>query len=373
MNKIFKIVLILFLVGGTGFAAYFFIESNSKSVEVFETENPYITSIENKTVATGKVVPEDEVDVVPQVSGILHKLYVEEGDVIKTGDLIAKIKVVPNESTLNGAEGRVKNAEIVLRNAKLEYDRNKALYDKGIIASRAFHAAELTYHQAEQSLQNARNDYKIIKEGTVGGGTANTQIRATVSGTILEIPVEEGVQVIESNNFNPGTTIATIADLTKMIFEGKVDEADVSKLKMAMPLGINLAAFEDKEFKAMLKFIAPKGTEEAGAVQFTIKGDVYLDEGFYIRAGYSANASMVLDKKDSILAINEILLQFDKETEDPYVEVETSEQVFERRDVTLGISDGIKVEILEGLTEEDKIKVWNKTEPIKKDDKSKKG
>ncbi|MFY0628173.1 MAG: efflux RND transporter periplasmic adaptor subunit [Reichenbachiella sp.] len=372
MNKILKYLLITFLLGGVGFATYFFIESNNKPAEVYETENPYITSIENKTVATGKVVPEDEVDIVPQLSGILDKLYVEEGDVIKTGDLIAKIKVVPNESTLNSAQGRVKNAQIVLRNAKKDFDRNKTLYDKGIIASQAFNNAELSYHQAEQGLENAMNDYKIIKEGTAGGGTANTKIRATVSGTILDIPVEEGVQVIESNNFNAGTTIATIADLTKMIFEGKVDEADVSKLKMDMPLGINLAAFQDKEFQAKLKFIAPKGTEESGAVQFTIKGDVYLDDGFFIRAGYSANASMVLDKRDSILAINEILLQFDKETEEPYVEIEATEQVFERRDVKLGISDGIKVEILEGLTKEDKVKVWNKTEPVKKDKEEKK-
>ena len=369
MNKLLKIFIILILLGGTGFATHYFVSTNSKDIEVFETESPYKTEIETKTVATGKVVPEDEVEIVPQLSGILDKLYVEEGDIINTGDLIAKIKVVPNEASLNSAIGRVKNAEIVLSNAKIEYDRNKKLFDKGIIASQAFNNAELSYSQAKQGLENAKSDLKVIKEGTRGEGTANTRIRATVSGTILQIPVEEGDQVIESNNFNAGTTIATIADLTKMIFEGKVDEADVGKLKIGMPLQISLAAIKDKEFDAKLKFIAPKGTEESGAVQFTIKGDVYLDEGYFIRAGYSANASIVLEKKEDILAVNEILLQFDKETEEPYVEVETENQKFERRDIELGISDGIKVEIISGLTEEDKIKVWNKTEPKKKEGK----
>lgn len=367
MKNVLKYAAIVFVLGGVGFATSFFVQSNSKAVETFETETAFITTIENKTVATGKVVPEDEVEIVPQLSGILDRLYVEEGDVVQTGDLIAVIKVVPNEASLNSARGRVKNAEIVLKNAKIEYDRNKALFDKGIIASQAFNNSELTYSQALQSLENAQSDLTIIREGTVGTGSANTHIRATVTGTILQIPVEEGDQVIESNNFNAGTTIATIADLTKMIFEGKVDEADVGKLKIGMPLTISLAAIKDKEFEAKLKFIAPKGTEESGAVQFTIKGDVYLDEGYYIRAGYSANASMVLEKKDSILAINEVVLQFDKETEDPYVEIETGEQLFERRDLKLGISDGIKVEVLEGITKEDKIKIWNKTEPIKRD------
>ncbi len=367
MKKILKIFIILIIMGGVGFAAYYFVSTNSKDVETYSTETAFITNIENETVATGKVVPENEVVIVPQLSGILDKIYVEEGDQIKTGDLIAKIKVVPNEASLNSAIGRVKNAEIVLANAKIEYDRNKTLFDKGIIASQAFNNAELSYSQAKQSLENAKSDLKVIKEGTRGSGTANTQVRATVSGTILDIPVEEGHQVIESNNFNAGTTIATIADLTKMIFEGQVDEADVGKLRIGMPLTISLAAIPNKEFEAKLKFIAPKGTEESGAVQFVIKGDVYLDKGYFIRAGYSANASMVLERRDSILAINEILLQFDKETEQPFVEVEVADQKFERRDLKLGLSDGIKVEIDSGITKDDKIKVWNKTEPVKRE------
>lgn len=367
MKKSIKTILIIIAVAGVGFATFFFIKSNSKTVEDFATETPFTSTIERKTVATGKVVPEVEVEIKPQLSGILDELFVDEGDLIQTGDLIAKIRVVPNESALNLARGNVRNAEIVLDNAELEFERSKALHEKGLISDQAFNNAQLAHSQARQNLTNAQNDLRIIKEGTAGAGTTNTEIRATVSGTILEIPIEEGDQVIESNNFNPGSTIATIADLSKMIFEGKVDEADVAKLEIGMPLTINLAAIADQEFEATLRFIAPKGTEESGAVQFTIKGDVSLDEHTFVRAGYSANASMVLERKENVLAIKEVLLQFDKETEQPYVEVQTDEQKFERRDVKLGISDGIQVEIRSGIDKDDKIKVWNKTEPLKKE------
>ena len=177
--------------------------------------------------------------------------------------------------------------------------------------------------------------------------------------------MKEGDQVIESNSFNAGTTIAIIADLKKMIFEGKVDEAEVGRLAIGMPLAVNLGAIQDKTFDAKLKFIAPKGNEEQGAVQFKIEGDLTLDDDFFVRAGYSANASLILEKKDSILAISEALLQFDKKTQQPFVEVEVGDQKFERKDITIGISDGVNVEIVEGITLEEKIKVWNKTEAKK--------
>lgn len=367
MKKFLKYFGIAVVVLGVLFAAAYFTKTNSRSPIVYETETAFVTSIEKKTVATGKVIPDVEVMVKPQISGIIDKILVEEGAKVKTGDLIAKIKVVPNEQALVSAKGRVSNAQIALNNAKIEYDRNKTLFDKGVVSNQEFLNIELTYNQAKQELQNARNDYRIIRMGSAGGSsTANTNIRATVSGTVLEIPVKEGDQVIQSNNFNDGTTIATIADLSKMIFEGKVDEAEVGKLQLGMPLKISLGAIQDKEFDAELNFVAPKGIEEQGAVQFKIEGDVALDEAFFIRAGYSANASLILEKKDSILAIKEALLQFDKEDEKPYVEVQTGEQKFERRAIEIGISDGINVEILSGLSEEDKIKVWNKTEPKKK-------
>ncbi|WP_136466078.1 efflux RND transporter periplasmic adaptor subunit [Flagellimonas onchidii] len=367
MKKILKWVGLAVLVFGALWAATFFIKSNSKSAVTYETHKPFISSIEKKTVATGKVIPEDEIEIKPQISGIIDKIYLEEGVKVKAGDLIAVIKVVPNEQSLNQAAGRVRNAELALNNAKIEYERNKGLFEKGVISSQDFNNQQLTYDQAQQELKNSRADYQIIRRGSAGGSaSANTNIRATVTGTILEIPVEEGDQVIQSNNFNDGTTIASIADLGKMIFEGKVDEGEVGKLELGMPLKISLGAIEDKEFDANLKFIAPKGVEEAGAVQFKIEGDVAVEDDFLIRAGYSANASLTLEKKDSILVIPEALLQFDKETDKPYVEIATGEQKFERRDIEIGISDGINVEIVSGLDESDEVKQWNKTEPIKK-------
>ena len=367
--KILKYLAIGTAVLGVLFAAAFFIKSNSKPAIQFETETIFITSIEQKTVATGKVVPEDEVAIKPQISGIIDAILVEEGDVVRAGDLLARIKVVPNEQSLNSARGRVKNAQIILKNANVEYKRNKALFDKGIISSQDFNNIELRYNQALQEVSNAESDLQIIRLGSSGGSaSANTNIRATVSGTVLESPIKEGDQVIQSNTFNAGTTIATIADLKKMIFEGKIDEAEVGKLYQDMPLKISLGAIQDKEYDAKLKFIAPKGNEEQGTVQFRIEGVVFLDSDFFIRAGYSANASIVLEKKDSIPAIREALFQFNKETEEPYVEVQIDDHKFEKRDVEIGISDGINVEILSGISKEDKIKVWNKTEPLKKGD-----
>lgn len=364
--KILKYIGIALVIFGALFATAYFIKTNNKSTIEYETETPMISDIERKTVVTGKVIPEDEVEIKPQIQGIIEGLFVEEGDLVKTGDLLAKIKVVPNEQNLNSAKGRLQNSKIVLRNSKIEFDRNKDLLEKGIIAKQQFQNIELQYNQSIQNVKNAESDLEIIRSGSAGGAaSANTNIRATVPGTILEIPVEEGFQVIASNSFNAGTTIATIADMNKMIFEGKVDEAEVGKLRVGMPLKVSLGAIEDQILDAKLKFIAPKGNEEQGAVQFIIEADLFLKDSIFIRAGYSANASLVLERKDSIMVVSESLLQFDRKTEKPYVEVLTGEQKFEKRDIKIGISDGINVEVLSGLSLEDKIKVWNKTEPIK--------
>jgi len=358
----------LFALGfGILFSIAFFVKSNSTSAIQYETQTLITATIEDKIVATGKVLPEDEVNVVPQIAGIIQELYVEEGDEISTGDLIAKIKVVPNEQTLNSAEGRVKSAQIVMNNSKIEYERNKVLYEKEIISEQDFNSATLRYNQDMQNLSNAKSDLQIIKLGSSGGSTiTNTNVRATVSGTILEIPVEEGDQVIQANTFNAGTIIATIADLNKMIFEGLVDEGEVGKLKVDMPLVVTLGAIEGKEYEAKLRLIAPKGTEVAGAIQFKIEGEVYLDDEYVVRAGYSANASIVANKKEDVLAISEALLQYDSKTKKPYVEIETSSQKFERKNVKLGISDGVNAELISGVSKTDKIKVWNRTEPDKR-------
>ncbi|TMU54354.1 efflux RND transporter periplasmic adaptor subunit [Flagellimonas algicola] len=371
MNKYVKYGLITIVSVGILGAVVYFLKQNSTPTQIYETESLERKDIVNKVIVTGKVIPEDEINIKPQISGIIDKIHLEEGVDVKAGDLIAVIKVVPNEQSLNQAAGRVRNAELALNNAKIEFDRNKALFDKGVISSQDFNNQQLTYDQAVQELTNSRADYQIIRKGSAGGSSsANTNIRATVSGTILEIPVEEGDQVIQSNNFNDGTTIATIADMNKMIFEGEVDEAEVGKLSVGMPLEISLGALEKNKFDAELKFIAPKGVEEEGAVQFKIEGDLVVNDSTYVRAGYSANASIVLEEKKDVLAIKEALLQFDKETEKPYVEVEVSENEFERKELELGVSDGIDVEVVSGIEEGDKIKVWNKLEKKSDEDDS---
>ncbi|MBS9460793.1 efflux RND transporter periplasmic adaptor subunit [Flagellimonas sp. 389] len=363
MNKYLKYGLIGILCIGILYAIVYFLKQNSTPTQLYKTESLEKKDIVNKVIVTGKVIPEDEINIKPQISGIIDKIHLEEGAKVNAGDLIAVIKVVPNEQSLYQAQGRVRNAELALNNAKMEYDRNKTLYDKGVVSNQDYTNQKLTYEQAQQELKNARGDYQIIRRGSIGGSTAaNTNIRATVSGTILEIPVKEGDQVIQSNNFNDGTTIATIADMTKMIFEGEVDEAEVGKLHLGMPLEINLGALEKDKFNAKLKFIAPKGVETEGAVQFKIEGDLVVSDSTYVRAGYSANASIVLEEKKDVLTLKEALLQFDKDTEQPYVEVETGENEFERKELELGVSDGIDVEIVSGLEEDAKIKVWNKLE-----------
>ena len=355
---------IIFSIIGIAFITVLvmFAKTNKQANEEFETEKAFKATIIDKTVATGKVMPLEEVEIKPQISGIIDKIYVEEGAKVKKGDLIAKVRVVPNEQALIGAKGRVSKAKLQVDNARIIYDRNKKLYQNGVISKRDFESFELTYNQAKQDLQNAENDYQIIRRGFTGsGGTANTNIRATTSGMILEIPVKEGYQVIQSNNFNAGTTIASIADMSKMIFEGKVDEAEVGKLNEGVIIDVILGAIDDKKFPAKLNFIAPKGTEEGGAVQFKIKAEMTLDESYFVRAGYSANAEIVLEQKDSVLSIKEALLLFDKETENPYVEVKIGEQEFEKREIELGLSDGVNVEIISGIDEDDEIKIWNKT------------
>lgn len=373
MNKTVRIILVLVGIIALAFVLKYFKDANSKDIVDYKVEEPFYTSINTKAVATGKLNPEEEVELKPQISGIVDKIVVEEGDVVKKGDLIATIRVVPNEQSLVSAKSRIASSKLSFDNAKTLYNRNKALFEKGVISQQDFENSELSYNQAKETLAQAQNDYQIIKQGSISGGSsANTNIVAQIQGTILEIPVREGDQVIQSNNFNAGTTIATIADMSKMIFEGKVDEAEVGKLKEGKEIKVVLGAIKDKDFPATLTFVAPKGIEENGAVQFTIKADVKIDTVTNIRAGYSANAEIDLEAKDSVLAIREALLQYNRITEKPFVEVLDGDNKFKKEDVELGISDGINVEIKEGVKEGDKIKVWNKASDDNNDDKDKK-
>ena len=370
MKKAVKIILGLVLLVALVFVLKYFKDSNSKTVEEYKVETPFYSSINTKIVATGKLNPEEEIELKPQISGIVDKIYVEEGDVVRKGDLIAKIRVVPNEQNLASANSRIKTASLSFNNAKTLYERNKKLLAKGVISKQDFENNELALNQARETLSQAKDNYQIIKKGSIAGGSsANTNILAQISGTVLEIPVREGDQVIESNTFNAGTTIATIADMPKMIFEGKVDESEVGKLLEGKEIIVVLGAINEKEFPAVLTFVAPKGNEQNGAVQFTIKADVTISKSTKIRAGYSANAKIELESKDSVLVVKEALIQFNRITEKPFVEIQSENGTYKKVKVILGISDGINIEVLEGVKVGDKIKVWNKvTEEDKEDD-----
>lgn len=361
MKKSVTIVILLLIVIVFGGSMYYLYQKNSEDPVVYQTETPSTQTIVKKAVATGSILPLEEVLIKPNISGVIEEIYVEGGDYVQSGDLLARIKVVPNLSALNDAKNAIDEAKINLDDQKRNYERQSTLFGKGVISKADLERAQVSYDQAKQSYAAANKRYDIVKTGTTSGlsSSANTMIRATVSGMVLEVPVEVGNQVIESNTFNEGTTIAAIADVDKMIFEGKVDESEVGKIKENLPLEITVGAIENRVFDAVLDYIAPKGKEENGAIQFEIKGTLKKKDTVFIRAGLSANASIILARADSVLAIKEALVQFDDDTKKPFVEVETADQQFERKDVELGVSDGIFVEVKSGLTPADKVKVWN--------------
>ena len=358
---------------------YYLYQKNQEDPVVYTTETPSKQTIVKKTVATGSIVPREEVLIKPNISGIIKEILVEAGAFVEAGDLLAQIEVVPNASSLVSARNNIQTARTNLETAKLTlenqesiYQRQKALFDKGVVSANDFDNSQREYNQAVQnfkqqqvSLSSAQQNYDIVKTGTTTGlgNNATTSVRATITGMVLEVPVKEGNQVIESNNFNDGTTIASLANVNDMIFEGKVDESEVGKIKEDLPLEITIGAIEDTKFDAVLDYIAPKGIDENGAIQFEIEGTLKNKDSVFIRSGLSANASIILDKVEDVLAVKESLLQFDAKTQDPYVEVKTGEQEFERRDVELGLSDGIYVEIKSGITKDDEIKIWNEVKP----------
>ena len=379
MKRTGTIITLLVIVIAFSAGIWYIYSKDKTNPVVFQTETASIKTIVKKTVATGNIVPKEEVLIKPNISGIIHEIFVVAGDVVLAGDLIAKVKVVPNINSLNSAKNNINSAKTQVETARLAlesqksiYLRQKELFDKAVVSANEFDQALLSYNQAQQRynqenvlLTAAQQTFDIVKTGTAKGlgAAANTEIRATVSGMILDIPVKVGNQVIESNNFNDGTTIATIADVEKMIFEGKVDESEVGKITENLPLEITVGAIENKKFNAVLDFIAPKGVSENGAIQFEIKGTLNNQDATFIRAGLSANASIILARAENVLSIKEALVQYDPKTKKPFVEIATGAQEFQRKEISLGVSDGLYVEVLEGVTQQDNIKVWNQLKP----------
>jgi HlyD family secretion protein len=338
MKKALKIMIgIVILVIFVGTIVYLYKKSQAKPV-IFETTTAQINNIVKKTVATGKVVPRKEIEIKPQVSGIISELYVEAGQKVRKGDMIAKVRIIPNMVNLNEAESRLNRAKINLDNAQQNYNRQKPLYDGKVIALAEMQNYEIALKTANEDVDAAENNLQLIRDGIskTSGSVSNTIIRSTIDGMVLTVPVEVGNSVIESNTFNDGTTIATVADMGEMIFKGKVDESEVGKLHEGMELILTVGAIDTVKFTAKLEHISPKGVEENGAIQFEIRAAVKLKDKHFIRAGYSANADIVLERRDSVLTVQESVVKY--EGDSATVEVEAAPQVFKTRTIKTAVS-----------------------------------
>ncbi len=350
----FGAALVVLMIGGA--FVYLYKKSQSKPV-VFQTETAELADIVKKTVATGSIVPRREVEVKPKVTGVLAELYVVPGTKVKLGEPLGKISIIPDAMQINQAEAGVRSAQIAFDNAKRELQRNEDLFKKGVVADAELQRYRTEFALRQAEMNTAGSSLQLVKEGATRGQGKESSlvVTSTAAGMVIDVPVKLGFSVIQANNFNPGTTIAVVADMDDIIFEGRVDEAEVAKIKEGMKLSIKVGALEAELLEGKLEYISPKGKTIDGAIQFEIKAAVTQKAGTLIRANYSANADIVLDEKKQVLAIREALVQY--EGEKSFVEVETAPQTFTKRDVQLGLSDGIKVEVLSGVTKTDKIKI----------------
>lgn len=352
MKKFFKILLWV-VVAAIFIGSFVFLYINSQDkATVYERVTPERTTIERTTVLTGTIEPRDEINIKPQISGIVSEILVEAGDKVQVGDIIAKIKVIPEASSLSSAQTRVDGARISLADAKQKYDRARQLYDKKVISREEYETAETTLRQAEKELDGAQDALTIVREGVskYNASEANTMVRATISGLVLDVPVKVGSSVIQANTFNDGTTIATIADMTDIIFLGKVDETEVGMLKPGMTMEVTVGALESFKPTAVLEYISPKSNSTTGANTFEIKAAIQAPDSVGIRAGYSANARVRLSGADNVVAIPESSIEWSGDTTFVYVMTDSlPEPRYERRRVTTGLSNGIRIEIKEGV------------------------
>lgn len=353
MKKILKYLLLIGLAVLFIWTMWFLYEKSAAKPDDFATEHAKKNNVVKKTVANGKIVPRKEILIKPVVSGIIRELFVEAGDRVKKDQPLARIQIVPNMMELSSAEQRVSAANIGVQNAQLTYDRNKPLADKGVISATEMQGYDVALKNAKQELSAAEEALKVVRDGISNKSAGNTVVRSTIDGMILDVPVKEGNSVIERNNFNEGTTIAAIADMGDLIFQGKVDESEVGKVKLKMPVVLTVGAIENAKWDAELEYIAPKGVEENGAIQFEIRAAVKLKDGESLRSGYSANADIVLDRRDSVLTVPESLVSFNNKGDSAFVFVKNPEgkgdDAWTKTLIKTGLSDGINLEVLNGI------------------------
>jgi HlyD family secretion protein len=357
-NKSTLIFIFLFIIGLILSIGYI-ISTNQQDNQVYETQSPFRFLLETKSILTGEIEAKDQAEIKPNISGIIGSLYVKEGQLVGRGDLLATVDVIANVGEVSGAKSKISSDNILLENEKRNFNRVKQLFEQGVLPKIEYEKAETAFRIAQQNVISAQKQLQVAQTGVVSGAS-NNQIRATIGGVITELLIEKGSQVIGSSSFHTGTTVATIADLSVLLFRGKVDEIEAGRLKIGMPISITIGAIEDKKFEAILTFISPKGTQENGSVQFDVEAEMKLKPQDNVRIGYSANAEITYGKAKEALVINEALVQYDQ-MGNPFVEIKTEGNKFSKKNIQLGMSDGINIEVLSGVNETDKIKVWNKS------------
>lgn len=338
-------------------AIFVFLYMQTKPEEIlYEKVSPVVKDIDKMTVVTGKIVPRDEINVKPQISGIITEVFKEPGESVKEGEVIAKVKVIPEMSSLSSAQSRVRLSEINLNQAQINLDREQELFDKLLISREEYEKVLQARDQAKAEYDAAVDALEVIRDGvsSSNASSSSTLIRSTISGLVLDVPVKVGNSVILSNTFNDGTTIAVVADMNDLIFDGKIDETEVGRLKEGMPVTITVGALKDLSFEAVLEYISPKANENNGTNEFQIKAAVTVPSDVKMRSGYSANARIVLERAEGVLTIPESTLDFAGDT--VYVNVLGDDDEYHRRDISTGISNGIDIEVKSGITKDDVLK-----------------
>lgn len=359
MKKFFKYVGLALLILFFGGTFVFLYQKSQPHITRYEIHSPAIADLEKTTILTGSIEPRDEVNIKPQISGIITELYKHPGDRVKKNEVIAKVKVIPDMGNLSSAENRLELARINLEQVERDFGRIKKLYADKVVSAEEYEKAEQNLQQARTELATAKDQLNIVREGISlsNADMSTTLIRSTIDGLILDIPVKVGNSVILSNSFNDGTTIASVADMNDLIFKGKIDETEVGRVHEGMPVVITIGALQDIKLNARLEYISPKGVVENGANEFEIKAAIALPDSLTIRSGYSANAQIVLQRAEKVLSIPEAALDFDHDSTFVYVLTDSlPEQKFQRRCIGTGLSDGIRIEVKSGLTAKDKVR-----------------
>lgn len=359
MKKNFKLFVAL-LIAMVFIGTFVFLWKKSQPQPVaYEEFTPKTMDISKTTVITGKIEPRNEVNVKPQISGIITHLYKEAGDRVQAGEVIAKVKVIPDMQQLSSAEARVRLANMNVGKAKVDYDREKTLFDKGLVSADEYDKIAHAYHQAQEELTAANDHLQVVRDGVSksNANASSTLIRSTITGLILDVPVKVGNSVILSNTFNDGTTIASVADMNDLIFRGNIDETEVGQLVTGMPMEITIGALQNLKFDASLEYISPKAVEAGGANQFEIKAAVNVGGSHYVRSGYSANAQIELASAKNVLTIPESAIEFSGNDTYVYVIKGTEDnKTYERKKVRTGLSDGLNIEIKGGIGAKDLIR-----------------